>query len=401
MSASPIGIAPSSSERRDAREFVTRARGLRELIEREADNGEKSGTMPPSVVEALRQAELFWVLCPREVGGAAESVLTYMAMLEEVSSFDASTGWTLMANSTATLVAATLCTDEHLARMFGGPTRPVMALTFAPSGRCTPTESGFKGTGRYGFGSGINHADWVSGGMIVHENGKPKMLPNGMPQVVGAFLPKGQIRLLGNWDVVGLQGTGSYDFEIPEQVIPADHTYDQYFTSPRRGGAVAALGVPTTAAAGHVSVVLGMARRALHEIARIASQRKRLGSSEMIASNALFRSEFMKHAALYDAARALVFDRYGVAEAAARAGQPVTKLMQSRMRQAVTWGHIAARDVVQFCYGAGASGSLRNPSVLGRLLRDVSVAAQHIIVDPMSMVEHAPEVIAFWAEPST
>jgi hypothetical protein len=32
-------------------------------------------------------------------------------------------------------------------------------------------------------------------------------------------------------------------------------------------------------------------------------------------------------------------------------------------------------------------------------LRDVSVAAQHIIVDPQSMVEAAPEIIARWATP--
>lgn len=379
-------------------DYVARARALRGLIEREADNNEKNGTLAPSVVDAMREAELFWLLCPPEVGGAGGSVLDYVAMLEEVARADGSSGWTLMANSTATLVAATLCSDSHVDRMFGGARRPVMALTFAPSGKCVEANDSITGTGRYSFGSGIGHADWVSGGMVVHEDGKPKMLPSGMPKVVGAFVPKSQVKLLGNWDVVGLQGTGSYDFEIPEQTIGADCTFDQYFTNARRGGAVSKIGVPTTAAAGHVAVVLGMARRALHEVARIASQRKRLGSAETIASNALFRAEFMKHEALYRAARALVMENYGDAEQTAKSGQTISKLQTSRMRQAVTWGHTAAREVVQFAYGAGASGSLRNPSVLGRLLRDVSVAAQHILVDPMSMVEMSPDVIAYWAD---
>lgn len=380
-------------------DYVARARALRGLIEREADNTERNGTLAPVVVDAMRDAELFWLMCPPEVGGAGGGLLTYIAMLEEVSRSDGSSGWTLMANSTATLVAATLCSDSHVDRMFGGPKKPIMALTFAPSGKCVEEGSSIKGTGRYGFGSGIGHADWVSGGMVVHGgDGKPTMLPGGMPKVLGAFVPKDQIKLLGGWNVVGLQGTGSYDFEIPEQSIPADYTFDQYFNNPRRGGAISRIGVPTTAAAGHVAVVLGMARRALQEVARIASMRKRLGSAETIASNALFRAEFMKHEALYRAARALVMESYGDAEKAAKAGQPITKLQTSHMRQAVTWGHTAAREVVQFAYGAGASGSLRNPSVLGRLLKDVSVAAQHILVDPMSMVEMSPDVIASWAD---
>lgn len=379
-------------------ELLARARAMRSLIESEADNAERNGTVSLNVIEALRDAGLFWTLCPLELGGAAESILTHISVLEEIARSDASTGWTLMANATATTVAATQCTDEHVARMFGGPRLPVMALAYAPSGRVSVEDGNYKGGGRFGFGSGIAHADWVSGGLMVMEGGAPKKLPNGMPQVIGGFVPKSQVRLHGNWDVTGLQGTGSYDFEIPDQTIPKEWTFNQYFTEPRRGGAIAALGTYAYAPAGHVAVVLGIARRSLQEAARLATQRKRLGSSETIATSPVFRIDFMKHEALLQAARALVFEAYGAAEASAKSGKPVSLLELARLRQAATWGHQAAKDVVLFAFGAGASASLRNPSVLGRCLRDVTVAAQHVIVDPQSLVEAAPVVIASWAD---
>jgi alkylation response protein AidB-like acyl-CoA dehydrogenase len=374
-----------------------RARALRGLIEREADNTESSGTVPAEIIQAFRDAKLFWVLCPKELGGAGESVLTYFDTIEEVARSDGSTGWTLMANSTATTVAATQCSDEHVKRMFGGPRLPIMALAFAPSGRCTEKDGKLRGGGHFGFGSGISHADWVSGGLMMQSDGQPQMLEGGMPKVVGAFVPRDTIKLHGNWDVTGLRGTGSFDFEIPETDIDPSWTFNQYFSEPKRGGAVSAIGTYAYACLGHTAVVFGMARRALEEAARMASVRKRLGAPGTISESPLFQADFMKFEAMFQGARAHVVDVYRDAEETAKSGTPVTKVQQARMRQAATRGHTVAKEVVQFAFSAGASGSLRNPSVLGRLLRDVSVAAQHIIVDPSSMTEAAPEVIAYWA----
>jgi|CryBogDrversion2_2_1035213.scaffolds.fasta_scaffold00756_2 indole-3-acetate monooxygenase len=394
--ATTIGAARNASA--SSSDFIARARAIRGLIESEADNAERNGTVSLNVVEAMREAQLFWTLCPRELGGAEESILTHMDVLEEVASADASTGWTLMANATATTVAATQCSDAHVARMFGGSRLPVMSLAFAPTGRALPTDDKYKVGGRFGFGSGIAHADWVSGGLMVMDGNAPQMLPNGMPKVVGAFVPRSEVRLHGNWDVTGLQGTGSYDFEISEQVVPQDWTFNQYFTDAHRGGAIAKMGTYAYATGGHTAVVLGIARRALQEIAGLASKRKRLGSSEMIADNSVFRLEFMRHEALYQAARALVHQVYSAAEETARNGNPVSAVEMARIRQAATWGHQVAKEVVLFAFGAGASASIRNPSVLGRLLRDITVAAQHIIVDPQTLVDAAPEVIKSWVE---
>jgi alkylation response protein AidB-like acyl-CoA dehydrogenase len=367
-------------------DFLAQATGLRNLIELEAAKPENSATMSPAVVNALRERGLFWLLVPKELGGADVETTTFIKMIEEVASSDAATAWSLMANSVATMVAAVYCSDSHVARMFGGERMPIMASTYAPSGKATYAAGVYRGGGKHSFGSGIAHADWASGAHMVFDGGEPVMQADGMPKVVGAFLRKDQIEIAGNWNVVGLQATGSFDYVVPEQDIPADWTFNQYWTEPKRPSRAAHLGTLIVVCAGHTSVMLGMARRALHEAARIASQRKRLHSADCIATTPVFQNDFVKHEALYQAARALTFDVFGEADRLTDEGQALSDLQIQRVRQVTTWVHGVCKDVVAYAYGS-VSSSLRNPSVLGKYLVDVSVGAQHIIAIARSLIE--------------
>src|SRR3546814_9503267 len=70
-------------------------------------------------------------------------------------------------------------------------------------------------------------ATWMGGGMFVTENGAPKLLPSGLPEVRICFVPREKVVFRGNWDVMGLSGTGSYDYELPDQFIPHDFTMER------------------------------------------------------------------------------------------------------------------------------------------------------------------------------
>jgi len=51
---------------------------------------------------------------------------------------------------------------------------------------------------------------------------------------------------MGNWDVLGLRATGSFDYTLSEGVelfVPTDMTYDFDIGAPRRGGVQGALGL--------------------------------------------------------------------------------------------------------------------------------------------------------------
>ena len=55
-----------------------------------------------------------------------------------------------------------------------------------------------------------------------------------------------------------------------------------------------------------------------------------------------------------------------------------------------------AADVVRFCYESSGSEGLRNPSALGRCMRDMYAATQHIFVDGNAMVDVVVPILQHW-----
>lgn len=387
----PTGIAlPGES-------FAKRAAGLRDLIQSEAEKSENAGKTSLVTVEAFREAGFYWLLVPQSLGGADTGLVEFTALAEELSSADSSSGWSLAAQGIATMVAANFCSDEHVARMFGGSRLPIMSATYAPTGKAVHKGDSYVGGGRYSFGSGISHADWVSSALVVHEDGKPVMQEDGKPRVVGAFLPVDKVNILGNWDVVGMQATGSFDYEVPEQSIPESWAFNQYWTEPKRESLAATIGTLVAVCAGHTGVALGIARRSLHEAARSATLKKRLYATSSISDAPTFQLDFVRHEALFQAARARAYDVFAQIDCKAEAGEAPSASEIQRVRQVTTWTHQVCRDVAVAAYGS-VSSSLRQPSILGRNLLDVAVAAQHIIAADTALLESASSIIDEWAD---
>jgi alkylation response protein AidB-like acyl-CoA dehydrogenase len=299
-----------------------------------------------------------------------------------------------MANSTMTAIAAAFCGDAAVDAMFGNGRRAVTAGMFGPGGKSVEVADGYVGSGRFSFASGSDHADWISAGMFVLENGQPRRLANGQPEVRVCFVPREKVKFTGNWNVSGLAGTGSYDYEVPEQHIGRDFTLERTADTPLRGGSVFSLGLAAFACAGHAAVAIGLMRRALIEIVQTASTKARPGYTGPVGESQLFREQFSASEAAYQAARAYVFKVFGDAEETVAAGRPLTPEQRARFRQATTWAHRVAADVVRFCYLWSGTSAIRASSIMGRCMRDVHVATQHIFVDPISLVDAAPALMS-------
>ena len=90
------------------------------------------------------------------------------------------------------------------------------------AGRRRRADGGFQVHGRFQFGSGIARATWIGGGALVRDaDGNPELNDAGMPKVLAFVVPSDSVEITGNWDVMGLRGTGSFDYSIPEQFVEA------------------------------------------------------------------------------------------------------------------------------------------------------------------------------------
>ncbi|CAH1652378.1 MAG: acyl-CoA dehydrogenase family protein [Chelatococcus sp.] len=375
-----------------------RAKKIAPLVRAEAGESERIGTMTPKVLAAMKDAGLFWMLVPRDLGGAQARMVECMEAWEEISAADASAGWSLMANSTGTAAATAFCSDEAVAQMYSGPELPIMAGMLGPGGTSVETPDGLKGTGKYRFGSGSLHATWLGSGMLVMDDKLIRKLPDGNPQVRVCWLPREKAQFDENWDVMGLQGTGSVDYSLTDVTVPNGFHHERTISRGLRDWRLYDIGIPGLACAGHTGVALGLMKRALEEITRIAFEKKRPAYQTVLGEQPVFRHDFAYHEASYRAARAFTMELYDETERYIESGNELTRAMSARFRQNVIYVHKVAADVVRFCYTMGGSESLRNPSDLGRCMRDMSAATQHIFVDTIAMQDVAVPLLDDWKQ---
>lgn len=376
--------------------MLERARSIAPLIRAEAEASERLGTMTPKVVQALKDVGLFWMLIEKEAGGFQADMADCMQAWEEVSAADGSAGWTLMANSTGCAVPYAFCSEEAVADMFSGPELPVMAGMLGPGGSAVERDGALHGSGKYRFGSGTLHADWIGAGMFVMDDKIMRKLPDGSPVVRVCWRPRSEVKFQSEWDVMGLRGTGSVDYDLVEATIPDGYHHERQIQRGLRGWRLYDIGIPGLACAGHTGMALGLMKRALEEVTRIAFGKKRPAYQVVLGEQQVFRHDFAYQEAAYHAARDTTLRLYAEVQEFLETGGVLTPAMRARFRQNCIYVHRVAADVVTFCYQMGGSEALRNPSDLGRCMRDIAVANQHIFVDTIAMQDIAVPILEEW-----
>jgi len=351
------------------------ARSLGPLVEQQAASAEQAGTLPQSLIDAFRGSGLFALQIPRSLGGFEADALTTLAVYEEVCRADGSAGWTLLANASTSAFATTYTSDDAVRTMFASGI-PTHAGQFSPRGRAVATGDAYTVSGRYSFGSGSGHADWIGGGALEMVDGQPCMLAPGRPSIRVFFVPRDRVEFAGNWDVMDLVGTGSFDYVVAEQVVDAGFTFDLIGGQPQRGGPVYRLGVLGLALIGHSGFALGVGRRALDEVTVIARTKQRMGAASKIGDRERFQFELGRSDAALRSARAFAYDCFGEAQTELDRGDDLAPTTLLRLRQATTYATHVAVDATRFAYSFAGdrsnSHTERARTVLSRHPRGVA-----------------------------
>jgi alkylation response protein AidB-like acyl-CoA dehydrogenase len=371
--------------------LIQAALDLRELIESEANTMEANATMSKPVVDALEKSGLFRLSIPKEIGGLEADVDTVQAVCEAISFADGATGWAFTQNITTGAYLAYI--EPEYAKSFAA-TR-TGAGHFAPLGIAHEEEGGYRVSGNWQFASGSGHAEFMGGGAIIMRDGAPApMGENGELPLVGFFVPAACAILKGNWDTMGLRGTGSYDYEIPEIFVDQGATWNiNMGYSPHKSGAeIYALGPQAYGCIGSCAWAIGVASRALHEIAEIAKAgRTRMGSLPL-REQSEFQRNFGFHKVALEAARIQLKTIYNDAVALFESGASpdvcADAVLQSKAHANYIVKHVAKAAVV-FAWETSGSAGMRNPSRLQRCFRDIYMGAGHQVFDDRSYCEFA------------
>jgi indole-3-acetate monooxygenase len=381
-----------------ARDFPAIARSLRPIIEEEAVPSWEATTATPRVVAALRDAGLFTMLVPKELGGPEADMATWTDTLAELSYADGGIGWSVLSNSTVVAIAAGWVSDEVAADMFSHGQLCAAGQT-VPKGTCVREGSRFRVKGDYSFGSATFHSDYVaSGAPAVDDDGNPVLSAHGYPEMIIYIVPRDKVEFRGNWDVFGLRGNGSFDYTIPEHYV--DDGYVFLWSSPaKRGKGIYRLGNNIVGQAAHAGWALGMGRRAIDEVLMNADKGPDR-HSPAIGSSESFLHDIARYDSQLRAARLFIHEAYGTLEDIVNRGDQPTGEDFTRGFAAMTNATRTAVHIVRDCFEWTGLRAIR-PSVMQRLYCDMSVGALHITQSRQVFIRLGQALVASKAGPAT
>jgi 3-hydroxy-9,10-secoandrosta-1,3,5(10)-triene-9,17-dione monooxygenase len=195
------------------REVIAGVEELLPTLRERAQDTEDARRIPEPTIKSLQEVGFFKLLQPKTYGGYEADPVTFYTAVKMIASACGSTGW----------VASILGVHPwHLALFDGQAQEDVWAAdidtrissSYAPMGKATVVDGGYKLSGRWSFSSGCDHATWVLlGGPAFDAEGKPV-------DFCTYLLPISDYTIDDVWDTVGLRGTGSNDIVVDDVFIP-------------------------------------------------------------------------------------------------------------------------------------------------------------------------------------
>ncbi|MFL9886897.1 acyl-CoA dehydrogenase family protein [Paraburkholderia agricolaris] len=340
-------------------------------IERRRDEFDQVSHVPRDMVAKMKRAGIFRASTPQRFGGDALPPPQFLRILERIAIADGSTAWVAAFGSANTYLASLpIETQQHI--YASGPDQ-VFSGGLYPLQPATRVSGGFTVSGQWRFASGCKGADWIGVGI----GGTPANSGDanaGKPFT--AVFPAHEVEIVENWNVVGMQGTGSHDLRLHDKFVDTQWTFV-------RGGQPLIdeplYRYPAVAyqAQVHAAVNIGLARAALDLLTGMSGSTKTTTGAPRLADRAYYRSGLAKAEANWRSARAFFYESAEAAWQTIIAGDPVTQEQANLLRLSATHAAQVCAEVVMQAYQMAGVAAIYRENRLQRLVRDSIVVTQH------------------------
>ncbi|RWC56695.1 acyl-CoA dehydrogenase family protein [Mesorhizobium sp.] len=380
----------------DYRDLLRQIAEIGPALEANATADEESGELTSATFALLRPLRMSHIFAAESLGGAQLRPTQGLELLEAITWYSGAAGWVSMVHCCIGAMSAAFLPDSAVERLFAPGTDNRFSGQGAPLGMLKKVDGGYRLNGKWSYGSGFSHATYSHSAAFVDDGtGKPAKDDKGNVIIMCAHAPISQHKQLGNWDVLGLGGTGSIDYAAEDVFIADDLVFPILTAPPLRQKEFFSLGVVGLAAIGHTGWALGTGRRMLDEIAKFA--RSKSGRAGLIGESEKFWHDYGRAEARYRAARAFVFEVWRDIEATVEAGNRVSTRQISLVHLAKSEIHEVGVDICNFAYRAGGGASLR-AGVIQRTFREMMVAANHFTIASSIVTSAGRDIGGLWSD---
>lgn len=194
--------------------LIEKARALTSPLRQRAAATNQDRRVPSETIQDFWDAGLWYLLKPKKFGGPEIRPDVAFKVAGELARADGSAGWIWAVFTIHDLLVA-LWPEEFQQEYWAKNT--LSASSFAPTGKATPANGGYRISGKWTFCSGVDNADWLLLGTFFGppSGGSP------IPDIRYVMIPQREAKVIDDWFVFGLRGTGSKSVVIEDAFVPA------------------------------------------------------------------------------------------------------------------------------------------------------------------------------------
>jgi len=361
--------------------YLRAARELSPAIRDRAAECESLRRLPDATFESLQRAGLLRALQPRRWGGFELSPLVFFDAVAEVAAACPSSAWFLSVVGIHNWQLGVF-PEQAQRDVWGEDTSVLISSSYAPTGKVERIDGGFRISGRWSFSSGCDHCQWVFLGGVVPGEGPT-------PDLRTFLLPRSDYRIVDNWHVAGLAGTGSKDIVVEGAFVPEHRTHrflDAYmFQNPGQvvnTGPLFRLPFGCLFAFAIAVPAIGAARGALDAYRSYMQAKVAAYDGSKVADDPFAQRRLSEAALEIAAAEADVQDTWTAMCAHADAGEAIPMSRRARARWSAA--NIVLRGVraVDLLFEASGGRALYLDNPMQRYFRDVHAMRAHALNNP-------------------
>ena len=144
-------------------------------------------------------------------GGFASDYRVFSKMLRTLAQGCGSSAWVAAVHGEHNWVVGNFRSKRSATCGAKIPT-PLPRRASRRSGSAEPVAGGHRLSGRWGFASGCDHAQWILLGSMAKTGGAPELRM--------FLVPIGEVEIIDDWHVMGLCGTGSKSIVVKDVIVP-------------------------------------------------------------------------------------------------------------------------------------------------------------------------------------
>ena len=199
--------------------LLQRVRALLPALIARSEAATAACCIPAETIREMQDAGLFRVLQPARHGGYEMDPQVFFEIQMTLAEACMSTAWVYGVIGVHPFQLA-LFDDRAQQEVWAQGPDTLVSSSYQPVGRVDRVESGYRLSGRWGFSSGCDHAQWVLLGALI-----PPLTSDSPPEMRTFLLPRSDYTITHDWKTFGLQATGSHGIIVDNAFVPEYRTH--------------------------------------------------------------------------------------------------------------------------------------------------------------------------------